>query len=465
MIQGRFAISGGPSPSGLCVSAVPPPPPPPLAVPTADVLAWSRKELMCLYDFDMCTFAPSMLQGCDCGRPPPPVDTWAPSSLDTDSWVAAGMSAGCQIHILVAKHVCGFVSWNSSAGSELGYNYSSLYSSTPVDVVAPFVASVRKAGQAAGMYYSLTNNARTNTCGGNIQPNPTPGQIAVTPVQYDGLVKEHLTELWTNYGPLAEVWFDGGFTSSQREWIPPLLASLQPHAIAFNGETLSPNPSRWIGSESGYAPNETWSTCDYAANGSGGGSPNSTTWFPAETDFTVLQDDTWFFDQIHAVRPPAELRAMYESSVGRNTQALIGIGIPPNGTVEGTAQAAALASLGAWITGCYGAPIAQTSGSGTAFSVMPSAAVSIDRVVMREDQTTGQRVRAWALKAYLADGSTLQLAQGESIGNRRIVTFPELHQVAMVDLSISAAVGTPVIAQLAIFGGCDALARRLDARV
>lgn len=265
-------------------------------------------------------------------------------------------------------------------------------------------------------------------------------------------------------GTLDEVWFDGGFTSTQREWIPSLLASLQPHAIAFNGETLSTNPSRWIGTESGYAPNETWSTCDYADNGTGGGSPNSTDWFPAETDFTVLQDDTWFFDDVHPVRPPAQLRAMYEASVGHNTQALIGIGIPPNGTVAGTAQAAALASLGTWIAGCYGAPIAQTSGSGTAFSVMPSAAVSVDRVVMREDQTTGQRVRAWALKAYLADGSTLQVAQGESIGNRRIVAFPEV-QVTMVDLSISAAVGTPVLAQLAIFGGCDALARRLDARV
>ena len=217
MIQGRFATSGGPSPSGLCVSAATPPLAVPtadaLAVPTADVLAWSRKEVMCLYDFDMCTFTPSMLQGCDCGRPPPPVDTWAPSALDTDSWVAAGVSAGCQIHILVAKHLCGFVSWNSTAGKELGYNYSSLYSSTPVDVVAPFVASVRKAGMAVGMYYSLTNNARTNTCGGNIQPNPAPGQIAVTPAQYDGLVKEHLTELWSNYGAASEArclrWRDG----------------------------------------------------------------------------------------------------------------------------------------------------------------------------------------------------------------------------------------------------------------
>ncbi len=247
--------------------------------------------------------------------------------------------------------------------------------------------------------------------------------------------------------------------------MPPLLAALQPHAVAFNGETLSPNPTRWIGSESGYAPNETWSTCDYSENGSGGGSPDSATWFPAETDFTVLQGDTWFFDTIHAVRPPAELRAMYEASVGHNTQALIGIGIPPNGTVAGTAQAAALATLGTFISGCYGAPIAQTSGTGTSFTVMPSAAVALDRVVLQEDQATGQRARAWELKAFIANGSTVQLARGESIGNKRIIAFPEVAQITMVLLNISTSVGMPVVSNFAIFGGCTALAQRLDAQL
>jgi len=225
--------------SGLCVEAVPPPP---LPVPTEDVLVWSQKELMCLYDIDMCTYSPSELQGCDCSRPPPPVNTWAPSNLDTDSWIAAGMSAGCQIHILVAKHMCGFVSWNSTAGSEIGYNYSSLYSSTPVDVVAPFVASARKASQSVGMYYSLTNNARTKTCSGNILPNPSPGQISVTPVEYDSLVRAHLTELWSNYGPLAEVWF----VSS----LPPARACSQKTSVELSLITyrcVDPLPAgRWF---------------------------------------------------------------------------------------------------------------------------------------------------------------------------------------------------------------------------
>ena len=32
----------------------------------------------------------------------------------------------------------------------------------------------------------------------------------VTQEQYNAVVTTQLTELWTNYGPLVEIWFDGG---------------------------------------------------------------------------------------------------------------------------------------------------------------------------------------------------------------------------------------------------------------
>jgi hypothetical protein len=203
MIQMQHSSGGSAGPSGLCAAAVQPAPPGPPPVPTADVLAWSRKEVGCLYDYSMCTMVGS--QGCSCSSPPPPADTWRPTDLDTDSWIQSGVSAGCKIHIFVAKHMCGFVSWKSNVGEDIGYNYSSSYSATPVDAVAAFVASVRKVGADPGIYYSLTNNARTNTCGGNILPNPQPGQISVTPEQYDALVLGHLRELYTQWGSLAEV--------------------------------------------------------------------------------------------------------------------------------------------------------------------------------------------------------------------------------------------------------------------
>lgn len=40
-----------------------------------------------------------------------------------------------------------------------------------------------------------------------------PGQASVTPDQYNQLVKEHVTELWTEFGELFEIWFDHGYSA------------------------------------------------------------------------------------------------------------------------------------------------------------------------------------------------------------------------------------------------------------
>lgn len=36
------------------------------------------------------------------------------------------------------------------------------------------------------------------------------GQLNITQETYDNIVLQQLRELWTNYGKLEEIWFDGG---------------------------------------------------------------------------------------------------------------------------------------------------------------------------------------------------------------------------------------------------------------
>ena len=464
MLQSLFATGGGPSPSGLCASATappPPPPPPPPPLPTPEILAWSRLEVGCLVDYDMCTFAGT--QGCSCSAAPPPADVWRPTALDTDSWIQAGMSAGCRYFIYVAKHMCGFLAWNSTVATTPDYAYSTLSSSTPIDAVTPFIASAKKFGVGFGMYYSVNDNSRANVCAGSIGANPAPGQLNVTTAQYDAIVIAHLTELWSKGGEMLECWFDGGVS---KNLVPPLIdlfKRLQPHAVAFQGQGLMPSPTRWIGTESGYAPYPTWSTCD--ADSYGAGSPTSGFYFPAETDFTVLEGDTWFFDSSKNVRSPTELRAMYEASVGHNTNALIGIAVPPNGSMTGTAQAAALAGLGAYVSACYGAPIVSASDvNATTVTLSPSAPVLVGRVVVQEDQALGQLVRGFTVTARLADGSSANLDTGSSVGNKKIgVVRPALPNVVSVTLNYTSwatgagAAQAPVVRYFAIYGDCDSL--------
>jgi hypothetical protein len=54
--------------------------------------------------------------------------------------------------------------------------------------------------------YSVVSNQMCNVCNGVVQPGAGPGQLKVTQDEYNALVFAHLTELWGNFGPLAEVW-------------------------------------------------------------------------------------------------------------------------------------------------------------------------------------------------------------------------------------------------------------------
>lgn len=222
------------------------------------------------------------------------------------------------------------------------------------------------------------------------------------------------------------------------------------------------NPTRWIGTESGYAPDPTWSTCDF--NSSGAGDPSSPDWYPAEVDFTTLDGDTWFYQPGVPVRSPGVLRAMYERSVGHNAVALIGIGIPPNGSMAGTEQAAALAKLGAYVSGCYGAAVVSAADQPAAvITLMPSAPSLIDRVVVDEDQTQGQLIRGWAVALLLTNGTEVQVDAGMSIGNRHITVLDTPLDVVQATLNITATVAPTRIAYFGLYAGCGDLARDLDA--
>jgi alpha-L-fucosidase len=205
--------------------------------------------------------------------------------------------------------------------------------------------------------------------------------------------------------------------------------------VAFGAAGLCASPARWVGTESGYAPYPCWSTAaDIGAQGAG--DPDGGLWIPAETDFTLQNGDSWFFSRTAGVRSIQSLQAMYETSSGHNAALIIDFAPQPNGTIP-PQQVATAAALGAYVTACYGAPIVQTSGNSTLLTLMPSAAVTMDRVVVREDQRLGQIVRAFTITATLGDGSAVQITPaGSSIGNKFIQVFAPL-TVAMLTLNIT----------------------------
>jgi alpha-L-fucosidase len=96
----------------------------------------------------------------------------------------------------------------------------------------------------------------------------------------------------------------------------------------------------------------------------------------------------------------------------------------------------------------YGASMGSSSADGVVFPVP----AKIDRVVLREDLTHGQRVRSFRVRVR-AGGLWREVGQGTTIGHKRIVQFePVLAQE--VRLSVEASLAEPRLLKMsAHFGG------------
>jgi alpha-L-fucosidase len=431
-----------------------------LAKPTPQQLAWSRLEMGCFFHYNIATMRG--IQGCTDNFVN--ISIWNPSDLDTDSWMKHAQDMGCEYAVFTAKHACGFISWPSKVDL-YGYNYSILNSPVPqVDVVGRFVQSAKKFGMKYGFYYSTSQNLYCNVySGGLVKGNDTkPGMLNVTQEQYNEIVLAHLKELWSLYGELTEVWFDGGYNPALKEQFTHLFADLQPNVIAFQGEGLTKNCIRWVGNEDGEATDPTWSAGNYSE--SGAGNPNAPTWFPAETDFTLLSGDQWFYLPNITVRSASELRSMYEKSIGRNTNAIIDFAPFPNGTIPADQQFASHL-LGEYVRKCYKSkPIAGAFNINSTHVILPIPERALfDRIVIREDQTNGQNIRLYKVTALTSDNSEITISSGTSVGNRKIdvLNYRSMYPFSQVSLIIEETVDTPAIVEFSI-RSCSAIASEHD---
>ena len=109
----------------------------------------------------------------------------------------------------------------------------------------------------------------------------------------------------------------------------------------------------------------------------------------------------------------AELQDVYHQTVGRNSLLMMDFSPTPEGIIA-PLHAARYAEFGAWRRGCYDTGSAgmvgiseHIRGSGQAGPTQTLTFDSprvIDRVVVREDQTEGETIRAWEVQAQLATG-------------------------------------------------------------
>ena len=372
-----------------------------------------------------------------------------PTQLDTDQWIEIAKAAGAEYVVLVAKHGSGFSLWPSKA-----HDYSILnspYLNGQGDIVSDFIGSCEKYGMRPGIYYHTGYNAycQVDNPGKVLSGDPEEQK------RYNSTVIQQVTELWTNYGELFEIWFDGGILSLEQGGpdIVPLLWRHQPKAVVFQGPKGTPSLARWVGNEQGKAPYPCWSTVrnftgDNECPTPGAGSAKGTVWAPAESDMPNRNHQwIWVEDTDHLLYSVDDLLECYYLSVGRNTNLLIGMVIDNRGLVP-EADVKQFTEFGRRIRRQFGKKIKDVCGQGETFTIDIGYPTQIDHVVVMENIAEGERVREYVIEAMVGR-EWIEICQGFSIGHKRIERFDAI-KTSQVRLRCVSSIAEPIIQSLSV---------------
>lgn len=129
-----------------------------------------------------------------------PVEKYNPTQLDPDQWVRVARDAGFRYVLLITKHHDGFCLWDSKYT-----DYDVASSPVKTDVVRAVSKACKKYGLEFAIYYSLWDRKE-------------PSYKDKDPQKYIDYMKNQLTELFTNYGTVGELWLDGGWDRKPDDW-------------------------------------------------------------------------------------------------------------------------------------------------------------------------------------------------------------------------------------------------------
>jgi len=430
---------------------------PRLALPTPGHLAWADAEVGVIIHLDVQVFEPSYQFRQQWGYTPA-ATVFQPRDLDTDQWIEAARGAGAKYAVLVAKHCSGFSLWPTRA-----HPYSvagTRWRQGKGDIVADFVASCRRQGVLPGLYASASCNAYLKVDNPGRVRSGDPEEQA----RYNAVVVQQLTELWSDYGELFELWFDGGVLPVAKGGpdLVPLLQKLQPQAVVFQGPRGCPL-LRWVGNERGEAPYPCWSTTHVLSTDDGvserldlAGDPDGATWAPAESDMPNRDQHKafqggWFWragEDAHRYSLEHLLQRYY-LSVGRNSNLLLGMVIDNRGLVP-EADTARFAEFGRAVRAAFATCLGRTSGAGNRVDLQLPAPAQVDHLVLMEDIARGERVRRYRVEGLTPSGPAT-LARGTCIGHKRIEPLPPTLVSALV-LHLEECAAAPLIREFAAYG-------------
>jgi alpha-L-fucosidase len=423
-----------------------------IVTPTRAQQAWHDLELGMFIHFDLNTWMRPHWSHREYDEWPSP-SVFNPTKLDTDQWLEAAQAMGAKYAVLTATHGTGFMLWQSDA-----YPYGvkqSPWRDGKGDVVGDFVTSCRKYGIQPGLYSHMCVNGywRQDHPG---RVNEGKGGDPEKQKAYATARTKALRELWGNYGPLFEIWFDGGDPGQDITEVDVvgLLQELQSDAVLFQGPDQLQNVIRWVGNERGEALYPNWSTAHEGSAEHGwtekklSGDPDGALWVPAECD-VAIREHNWHWtpgteDSLFSLE---HLVGLYYRSVGRNSNLLLNVSPNRDGLIPAV-DVQRLREFGHEIRRRFPADVASTHGHGDQVELGLDGSQPINHVVIMEEISHGERILEYVVEARTADGGWQNICTGESVGHKRIEQFEPV-STDRIRLRITKAKAEPRVRRLA----------------
>ncbi len=429
-----------------------------IAKPTPQQLLWQEQELGVIIHYIMDIYAPYMTPSQIKSKKvrtklhPSKIN---PANLDVEQWVRSAWEMGAKYAVLVANHCTGFSLWPTKVN---GYCTRSLsWKNGKGDIVGDFISACKKYDIKPGLYYSTGVNGYYD-----ISDRKKHDYNAPYYQEYLRNVEAQVTELWSQYGELFEIWFDGGIVPKEKGGpdLESLLKKYQPNALCFQGPLSHPHNLRWVGNEEGLSPENCWATTNMGESSfdgtvedvaSGTGSPDGKYYIPAETDTPNRSTKSfgggwaWKKRQGRMVRSPEELLDCYIKSVGRNSNLLLGMAISPSGQFEDEEQFIAFGKL---LKDTFSHPIVENACDKTEkkiFTLVIPKDKSGKYLVLREKIDNGQRIRGFKVSV---NGKSVY--ESECIGHKRIVPM-EIPCGSAVTVEITNAIDGWLLRDIAIY--------------
>ena len=286
------------------------------------------------------------------------IHVFNPQKFDAAAVVKLAKDAGMKYITFTTRHHDSFSMFNTKYS-----DWSIMNTPYGKDVLKQLADECRKQGIRLFCYYSLTDFYRADYCQGNVK-KATGIKGECNWDEYLQFMKNQLTEILTNYGPIYGIWFDGHWdqvnkeknrsTTQKRAWkydeIYGLIHKLQPGCMIVNNHHLAVFPGEDFQTFERDLPGE---------NKGGGYSADAIVSNELPLESNDIIGKSWGYvtnDTIN--RSVKELVHLLVKSAGLGANFLLNIGPTPEGEVR-PAHRDRLLGMGEWLK-TYGETIYGT---------------------------------------------------------------------------------------------------------